>query len=71
MRVLRIVGFLAPLDDLKAFGRLIAALRPWLVEELFGEDAPPATHYRLGNEDAGFYAEFLTPLQGSGVTRDG
>lgn len=26
---------------------------------------PPATHYRLGDEDAGFYAEFLTPLVGS------
>jgi hypothetical protein len=33
--------------------------------ELFGEDSPPATHYYLGGEDAGFYAEFLTPLVGS------
>ena len=40
-------------------------------EELFGDDAPPATHYRLGEEDAGFYAEFLTPLHGSGLKRDG
>lgn len=40
-------------------------------EELFGDDAPPATHYRLGEEDAGFYAEFLTPLHGSGVKRSG
>jgi hypothetical protein len=38
---------------------------------LFGEDTPPVTHYRLGEEDAGFYAEFLTPLSGSGVTRRG
>jgi hypothetical protein len=53
-------------------GDLRAALRDvGFVEELFGEDAPPATHYRLGEEDAGFYAEFLTPLQGSGVTRKG
>ncbi len=40
-------------------------------EELFGYDAPPATHYRLGEDDAGFYAEFLTPLHGSGLKRDG
>jgi hypothetical protein len=38
-------------------------------EELFGEDSPPATHYRLGGEDAGFYAEFLTPLVGSEMKR--
>ncbi len=40
-------------------------------EELFGDESPPATHYRLGEEDAGFYAEFLTPLHGSGVKRGG
>jgi Nucleotidyltransferase len=40
-------------------------------EELFGDDAPPTTHYRLGEDDAGFYAEFLTPLHGSGLKRDG
>jgi len=40
-------------------------------EELFGDDAPPATHYRLEEDDAGFYAEFLTPLHGSGLKRDG
>ncbi len=38
-------------------------------EELFGDDAPPATHYRLGREDAGFYAEFLTPQYGAEVRR--
>jgi Nucleotidyltransferase len=38
-------------------------------EELFGDDSPPATHYRLGEEDAGFYAEFLTPLLGSEMKR--
>ena len=37
----------------------------------FPHDVPPATHYRLGKEDAGFYAEFLTPLHGSGVRRSG
>ena len=40
-------------------------------EELFGDDVPPATHYCLREEGAGFYAEFLTPLSGSGVKRDG
>jgi hypothetical protein len=40
-------------------------------QEFFGEDTPPATHYRLGDEDAGFYAEFLTPLHGSGKKRSG
>jgi hypothetical protein len=38
-------------------------------EEFFGDDSPPATHYRLGDEDAGFYTEFLTPLVGSEVKR--
>lgn len=40
-------------------------------EELAGDHARPVTQYRLGNEDAGFYAEFLIPLHGSGLKRDG
>ena len=36
-----------------------------------GEHTPPVTEYRLGDEDGGFYAEFLTPLYGNGLTRDG
>lgn len=32
-------------------------------EHFLGENHPPATHYELG-EEAGFYAEFLTPLVG-------
>jgi|KBSSwiStaDraftv2_1062776.scaffolds.fasta_scaffold101944_2 hypothetical protein len=40
-------------------------------EELSGEHTPPVTHYYLGGEDAGFYAEFLTVKQGSSVKRDG
>jgi hypothetical protein len=39
------------------------------IEEFFGDDSPPATHYRLGGEDAGFYAEFLTSLAGSEMKR--
>jgi len=31
-------------------------------EEFFGETRPPATHYHLGGETSGFYAEFLTPF---------
>ncbi len=40
-------------------------------EELLGEHTPPVTHYRLAKENAGFYAEFLTPLDGSGLRRNG
>jgi hypothetical protein len=40
-------------------------------EELFGESTPPVTHYTLGKEVLGFYAEFLTVLQGDGTRRDG
>lgn len=40
-------------------------------EELSGDHNPPITHYALGQDDAGFYAEFLTPLRGSGVKRNG
>ena len=40
-------------------------------EDCLGDDQPPATHYRLGGEETGFYAEFLTPLTGSEYTRQG
>lgn len=40
-------------------------------EELSGDRRPPVTRYALGDGDAGFYVEFLTPLQGSGVKRNG
>jgi predicted nucleotidyltransferase len=48
-----------------------ALRRAGFVEELFGDLVPPATQYRLGKEDAGFFAEFLTPLEGSGLKRRG
>lgn len=38
-------------------------------EEFLGEDSPPITHYRLGNDGSGFYAEFLTPKIGGGGRR--
>ncbi|MES2248066.1 MAG: GSU2403 family nucleotidyltransferase fold protein [Pseudomonadota bacterium] len=40
-------------------------------EELGGDHTPPAAHYTLGNAEGGFYAEFLTPLAGSGTRRNG
>jgi hypothetical protein len=40
-------------------------------ERFLGDDRPPVTHYQLGTDDAGFYAEFLTPLVGSEIRRDG
>jgi hypothetical protein len=36
-----------------------------------GEHTPPVTQYRLGDEDQGFYAEFLAPLFGDGLKRNG
>ena len=40
-------------------------------EQRFGDDSPPATHYGLGADEDAFYAEFLTPLHGSGIKRNG
>jgi len=40
-------------------------------EELTGEYRPPVAHYTLGDESKGFYAEFLTPLNGREFKRDG
>ncbi len=40
-------------------------------EELSGEFKPPTAHYTLGKDEGGFYAEFLTPLVGSGYKRSG
>ncbi|MBT2336242.1 hypothetical protein J7E49_20295 [Variovorax paradoxus] len=40
-------------------------------EKLGGDHRPPAAHYTLGDEAGGFYAEFLTPLAGSGRRRSG
>ena len=40
-------------------------------EHLAGEYNPALARYTLGDENGGFYAEFLTPLIGSGVKRSG
>ena len=58
--------------DAQLEGDIADALRKAGFREDFrGEDAPPVIQYRLGDEDQGFYAEFLTSLRGSGVKRDG
>jgi nucleotidyltransferase-like protein len=57
----------APLEgDIKS-----ALAKAGFNEQLSGDHRPPVTHYALGDDDAGFYAEFLTPLQGSGFKRNG
>jgi hypothetical protein len=40
-------------------------------EEKLGEARPPAAHYHLVSGRTGFYAEFLTPLEGSAAGRNG
>ncbi|HUP60075.1 MAG TPA: GSU2403 family nucleotidyltransferase fold protein [Thermoanaerobaculia bacterium] len=47
--------------------RLVAS---GFVEEFEGDDTPPVTHYRLGEERSGFYAEFLIPKVGGGGRLD-
>jgi hypothetical protein len=39
-------------------------------EQFLGDDRPAVTHYQLGDRDAGFYVEFLTPLVGGEFRRD-
>ena len=57
----------APIEgDMKA-----ALIEHGFKEKLTGEHKPPVAHYTLGDENGGFYAEFLTPLIGSGVKRSG
>jgi hypothetical protein len=40
-------------------------------QEFSGDDIPPVTAYTLAREEQGFSAEFLTPLLGDGLRRDG
>lgn len=56
-----------PLEgDIKA-----ALIEKGFKEDLSGEARPPIAHYKLGDDTSGFYAEFLTPLVGSGIKRTG
>ena len=59
--------------DLPATGEQIRArlLERDFREELMGDMQPPAAHYRVETGDNSFYAEFLTPLEGSAVKRGG
>lgn len=53
-------------------GDIAAALKAaGFNQEFSGDDIPPVTEYRLGPDEQGFFAEFLTPLLGSGTRRDG
>ena len=40
-------------------------------QEFSGDDIPPVTEYKLGTDEQGFFAEFLTPLLGADLRRDG
>ena len=59
--------------DLPATGEQIRArlLERDFREELMGDMQPPAAHYRVVSGDNSFYAEFLTPREGSAVKRGG
>lgn len=46
-------------------------LEAGFVESLTGNHRPPVSQYALGDDGSGFYAEFLTPLTGSGRRRSG
>lgn len=48
-----------------------ALLDAGFTEHLTGDYRPPVARYSLGHESIGFYAEFLTPLVGSGTRRNG
>ena len=52
-------------------GESIAALlkRAGFAETFFGDETPPVSEYRIGDED-GLYLEFLVPLLGSEHRRD-
>lgn len=40
-------------------------------QRLSGDHTPPVSEYTLGNEESGFYLEFLAPLEGGEVKRGG
>ena len=57
----------APLDGDIRVALEAAGFKP----EYSGDNRPPVTQYTLSDDDAGFYAEFLVPLQGGEDKRDG
>lgn len=48
-----------------------ALVNAGFTKQLSGEHRPPVSHFQLGEDDAGFYAEFLSPLRGNGLKGDG
>lgn len=53
-------------------GDIAAALKAADFHEDFSREyTPPITQYRLGGDDQAFFAEFLAPLYGSGLKRNG
>jgi hypothetical protein len=56
----------APTGDIRA-----ALKAAGFREVLSGDHHPPVAEYRLGGENEGFFAEFLAPLKGSGLRRNG
>ncbi len=58
---------LAPLEQSIA-QRLIAA---GFEQRFSGDHLPPVSEYALGDEETGFYVEFLAPLEGGEVKRGG
>jgi hypothetical protein len=62
----------APLG-LRVRGRSIPELllNAGFEQRLMGDHRPPIAEYALGDEDSGFYVEFLAPLVGGEVKRDG
>jgi hypothetical protein len=57
---------LAPHGDIRS-----APLAAGFTESLSSDHRPPISDYRLGEEDGGFYVEFLAPLKGSELKRNG
>lgn len=52
-------------------GNIAAALaKAGFRKKLSGEHRPPVSHFQLGDDETGFYAEFLSPLKGDGRSDD-
>jgi hypothetical protein len=49
----------------------LALVGAGFTEELSSDHHPPVTYYTLGPDEEGFHVEFLTPLTGSGMKRNG
>ena len=61
----------APPAPVGARAHLYARAHAGFREEFSSDETPPVARYHLGTDDQGFYAEFITPLVGGGIRRDG